>query len=222
MLRYLPAPVATYLGHAIEPGARLPQRIRLTMHGHIKVGTWLPFTADETIDRGRGFQWSARIAGGLISGRDELRDDRAASRFDALGVLPVARESGRDFWESAMGRFLAEQAAWMPWSLLPEGGTRWHVDSEGRAIALVPHHRGYTRVAHRIDVDGRLRTLSLYRWGRNSGRYGLVPFGLKVDEERAFGDFTVPSGGRVGWWYGTQQWPTGQFFRFTVDDYVPL
>ena len=58
------------------------------------------------------------------------------------------------------------------------------------------------------------------RWGRDGGRYGWIPFGMVADEERTFGDFTVPSAGRVGWWYGTPRWPAGEFFRFTVDEYT--
>ena len=43
----LPAPAVTFLRHAIAPATPLPQRVSLTMHGHIKVmGIWLPFRAD--------------------------------------------------------------------------------------------------------------------------------------------------------------------------------
>ncbi len=33
----LPASAAMFLQHAIAPGAPLPQRVSVTMHGHIKV-----------------------------------------------------------------------------------------------------------------------------------------------------------------------------------------
>lgn len=220
MLHDLPGPAAAYLAHAIEPGTRLPCGVRLTMHGHIKAGVWLPFTAEETIDRDYRFWWSARIAGGLISGRDELHHQWAASRFHLLGLVPLGRGSGPDVWQSALGRFLAEQAAWLPGNLLPDMGTHWHLGPDGAAVAMVPHHGGYARLALGVEPDGRLHTVSTRRWGRDGGRYGWIPFGMIAEAEHTFGDFTVPSVGRAGWWYGTPRWPAGEFFRFTVDDYA--
>jgi hypothetical protein len=219
-LHDLPATAAAYLTHAIEPGARLPHGIRLTMHGHIKLGSWLPFTAEETIEDDCRFQWSARVAGGLFSGRDELGDRWAASRFRLFGRIPVVAQSGPDVWQSALGRFVAEQAIWLPGTLLPDAGTHWHADPEGRIVAMIPHPGGYGRVTLEVDATGRLRNLNVIRWGRDAGRYSWISFGMVADEERTFGDFTVPSAGRVGWWYGTKRWPAGEFFRFTVDDYV--
>jgi hypothetical protein len=45
---------------------------------------------------------------------------------------------------------------------------------------------------------------------------------MVADTETAFGNFTLVSRGRVGWWYGTAKWPAGEFFRFTIDDVRPL
>lgn len=217
-----PAPAAAHLTHAIRPGARLPRTVRLTMHGHIKLGVWIPFAAEETIDSDRGFEWSARVAGGLFAGRDELRERVAASRFRLFGRIPVVTQSGPDTWQSALGRFFAEQAAWMPGSLLPGNGTHWHIDSAGRPVAMIPHAGRYWRVTLSVDVDGRLRDVSTIRWGRDAGRYGWIPFGMVATEERTFGDFTVPAAGRAGWWYGTPRWPAGEFFRFTIDEYAAI
>lgn len=221
-LRDLPVPAAAYLTHAIEPGTPLLNGARLTMHGHIKVGTWLPFTAEETIDRDSCFRWSVRVAGGLFSGTDELCGSWASSRFGLFGTVPVVRTDGSDVWRSALGRFFAEQAAWLPGSLLPDTGTRWHVDPRGRAVASVPHDGGYARIALGVAPDGRLRDVSLSRWGRDAGRYGWIPFGMVAIGERTFGGFTVPSAGRVGWWYGTPRWRHGEFFRFALDGYEPF
>ncbi|HZD98679.1 MAG TPA: DUF6544 family protein, partial [Micromonosporaceae bacterium] len=69
----LPSPAATFLQHAIAPGAPLPQRLSLTMHGQIKVmGGWLPFRAEQVIDRDRGFWWTANVAHGLLRGSDSF------------------------------------------------------------------------------------------------------------------------------------------------------
>ena len=36
--------------------------------------------------------------------------------------------------------------------------------------------------------------------------------------QRSFGGVTIPSAGRVGWFFGTDRWPGGEFFRFEITD----
>lgn len=219
----LPVPAAAYLRHAIAPGTRLPSRVRLRMHGQIKLGKWLPFEAEQTIDAERGFWWEARMAGGLISGHDMLDRGRAETRFRACGIVPLARASGPDVARSAFGRVLGEHAAWMPGNLIPDTGTRWYASSPRQAVALVPAHGTYSRLAVGVDDDGTLREVSLARWGNPSGRaFGWVPFGMRAEAESTFHGFTVTSQGRAGWWYGTYKWSKGEFFRFTIDDLCPF
>lgn len=31
-----------------------------------------------------------------------------------------------------------------------------------------------------------------------------------------FGGVSVPSAGRAGWFYGTDRWPEGEFFRYRI------
>lgn len=135
-------------------------------------------------------------------------------------LVPVLHSRTTDVARSALGRFLAERSVWMPGTLLPYTGTQWSVDQDGRAVAMIPETVGFTRVALGVDPDGRLLDLAMCRWGRDRGRSGWIPFGMVAEEEATFGGFTVVSKGRVGWWYGTPRWPAGEFFRFTVDDYV--
>ena len=85
-------------------------------------------------------------------------------------------------------------------------------------MATVPAAGGYTRVHLGIAADGAIRDLTLQRWGRAGGRYGWIPFGMRADADATFGGLTVVSQGSVGWWYGTDKWPYGEFFRFTIDD----
>jgi hypothetical protein len=59
MVGGLDEPVQRFFTHAIRDGAALGDGVRLTMTGRIKVGTWLPFTAEQTVD-GRSFGWRAR------------------------------------------------------------------------------------------------------------------------------------------------------------------
>ena len=39
---------------------------------------------------------------------------------------------------------------------------------------------------------------------------------------RTFRGLTVPSAGRVGWFYGTDRWSKGEFFRFQLTDLEPM
>ena len=50
MLAGLDEPVRRFFSHAIGDGATLPGGVRMAMSGWIKVGLWLPFTAEQTVD----------------------------------------------------------------------------------------------------------------------------------------------------------------------------
>src|SRR6185503_17597221 len=62
----LDEPVRRYFSHAISDGAALPNGVRMAMSGRIKVGLWLPFTAEQTVD-GRSFTWRARLGRGPLT-----------------------------------------------------------------------------------------------------------------------------------------------------------
>jgi hypothetical protein len=62
----LDEPVRRFLQHAIGAGAALGGGVRLTMTGRIRVGAWLPFSAEQTVD-GRSFAWRARVGWGRVT-----------------------------------------------------------------------------------------------------------------------------------------------------------
>src|SRR5687767_6429804 len=66
MLAGLDEPVRRYFSHAIRDGAALPHGVCMAMSGRIKVGVWLPFTAEQTVD-GRSFTWKARVGPGRFT-----------------------------------------------------------------------------------------------------------------------------------------------------------
>jgi len=72
----LPTSAARYLKHAIAPGIPMASAVHLRMHGHIQLGRFLPFTAEQVINWGRGFVWraSVRMFGIPITGFDRLMD----------------------------------------------------------------------------------------------------------------------------------------------------
>ena len=68
--------------------------------------------------------------------------------------------------------------------------------------------------------DGHIRSLVLERWGDpdNTGKWELHPFGGAVTGYKTFDGVTVPSAGRVGWFFGTDRWEQGEFFRYRITD----
>lgn len=68
----VPDAAARFLAHPVTPGAVMPPRVRIAMHGQIKVmGFWLPFRAEEILDRRSGFSWQATVGGGLLHATDD-------------------------------------------------------------------------------------------------------------------------------------------------------
>ena len=73
-----------------------------------------------------------------------------------------------------------------------------------------------------IDEIGRLNTAKLPRWGNPEGaEHHHVDFGAIVEEEGTFGDYTIPTRLRVGWYFGTERFESeGEFFRATIDEAI--
>jgi hypothetical protein len=68
-----------------------------------------------------------------------------------------------------------------------------------------------------VDDHGSLRAVTLPRWGNpDKGAYREHTFGVIVEDEATFGDYTMPSI-RAGWWLGSDRWDEGEFFRCTID-----
>lgn len=218
----LPASARRYLTHAIAPGAPLARAARLRMHGEMRLnGRWSRFDAEQVIRARRGFVWRARVAMRPlpVRGSDRWVDGRGAMVWRLLGVVPVVRASGADVSRSAAGRFAAE-GIWLPSALLDQGEA-W-VEGDGGLVVRVRVGDDVIPVELDVDDDGALRGVSMDRWGTPDGPDGpfrLERFGAAVDDERAFGAYTVPSRLRVGWYVGTDRFEAdGEFFRVTIDD----
>jgi hypothetical protein len=215
-LNGLPDPVCRYLRAAIASGTPPATAARLRMRGQIKLGRWLPFQAEELLAPHQGFHWAARAAG-VVSGFDCYAGGQGQMRWRLLGLLPVMQADGPDLSHSAAGR-VAGEAMWVPTALLPRFGVdwsaaddhhltaRWRIDSHEVALDLV------------IDNQGRLRESVFQRWGDpdRTGTFGLHPCGGEVTAYATFGGVSVPAAGRAGWFYGTDRWTDGEFFRYQL------
>jgi hypothetical protein len=209
-----------YLEHAIAPAVLLASAVRLRMHGEIKLGRWLPFTAEQVIYWGHGMIWSAtvRMNGMPVRGFDRLVDGVGAMRWKLFGVVPIMTASGPDISRSAAGRVMAE-SVWLP-SVLCGDDVSWTAQDSFRPHACLTVQGEPGELTLAIDDQGRLQSLTLRRWGNPGGAaFHYVDFGGVAEEERRFGGYTIPTRLRVGWYVGTDRFePDGEFFRVTIDD----
>jgi hypothetical protein len=217
----LDSPVRRHLGQAIAPGTPLAQSAHLTMRGSIRLSRWLPFRARQVLAPHEGFIWAARVAG-VISGSDQYLDGTDGMDWKLGGLLTVAHAEGPDVSRSSAGRGGAE-AIWLPTAMLARSGVRWSVQDETHITA---HHQVDNTAldAHlTLDSDGAIRFLVFDRWGDpdQSGPWAWHRFGGEITAQRRFGDLTMPSSGRLGWHFGTDRWPAGEFFRYEITDLRP-
>ena len=214
----LPAPVLRYLTTAVATGTPLARTARLRMRGTIRIGRWLPFRAHEVISPHSGFVWSARAAG-LISGSDRYVDGVGVADWRLAGLVPVMHAEGPDVTRSAAGRAGGE-AGWVPTALLPRVGVAWTAESDHRITARFTVDDVPIEINLLLDAQGRAVSFSFARWGDpdGGGEWGWYPFGGDVTEHRTFGGLTVPAAGRIGWFPGSAEWATGEFFRYRITD----
>ena len=219
MLQGVDEPVRRYLSHAISDGAPLSSGVRMAMSGRIKVGLWLPFTAEQTVD-GRSFTWRARVGRGPLTPLrvvDRYADAAGSTDGRLLGRVTLFHAEDLNTARSAATRAAIESVVFAPSSVLPGGDVAWRAESENVIVARfdLPPERPEVRV--RIDERGAMRAVSALRWG-NAGEktFRYIPFGGDVHAERRFGDFMVPSALSVGWWFDTPRY--APFFKAKILD----
>ncbi len=218
----LPEPVRRYFNAAITPGVPLWRSVRLTMRGSIRIGRWVPFRARELLAPTRGFVWTARAAG-VITGSDRYLDHNGSMCWKIAGLIPVLRADGADISRSGAGRAGAE-ALWFPPAVLPRHGIRWEATDDTHITARFTIDNTAIELHHTIDAFGRVVTSVFDRWGDpdRTGTFGWHPFGGETAAHRTFHGLTIPSTGSFGWGYGTDQWATGEFFRYQLTSVEPV
>lgn len=212
----LPDPVRRFLRTAIRPGTPLVTGVRLGMHGRIKIGRWLPFTARQVLNPHQGTIWAARAAG-VIAGSDRYLEGVGAMKWKLAGLVTVSRSDGPDVSQSTAGRAGAE-GIWVPTALLPRFGVTWTATDEDHITA---HHQlGTTPVEIHLDLDpqGQIESLVFDRWGDpdQTGTWAWHRFGGEITAYRSFEGLSIPSAGKLGWHFGTDRWATGEFFRYEL------
>jgi hypothetical protein len=224
MVSNLPAPAMRYLLHAIRPGTPLASSISLEMGGtmRLKPGQeWMPMKARQILAPPKGFVWRAEVGDGLMrfSGGDHYANGSGRVRFWLWGVIPLVQQEGINVSRAALGRMVCE-TIWLPSSLLPQRGVQWEASDDESARATMKIGDETVALNLFIEPDGRLREIRILRWGDQTedGSFGYVPFGGQMQEERAFGGYTIPSKVAVGWRLGTDHY--FEFFRARIETAV--
>ena len=217
-IEHLPAPVRRWLRHAIAPGTPLRFGVRVAMHGTIRIGRWMPFTATQIITPG-GYIWAA-TAGRFplqVTGFDRYSDNTGEMQWRLLRRIPVVTTSGLDVTRSAAGRLASEMVGLLPSGALAPGVT-WHGIDEDRAIATVVTGAFTHQVTIDVDDRGSLRQAFLPRWGSpDKGPFQEHLFGVECERETTFDGYTLPASIGAGWWFGSDRWSDGEFFRCEID-----
>lgn len=222
-LSRFPEGARRYLEHAIAPGTPLASSVRLHMRGEIKLNGWRPFAAEQVICWNRGMIWQAtvRVYGLTIRGSDRFVDGYGAMRWKLFGIVPIVNAAGPDITKSVAGRVNIE-SIWLP-SVLCGNAVSWTAsDDAARLHSHLTAHNETAVITYSIDAEGRLKTVSMPRWGNpEGGRFHYADCGGFVEQERSFNGYTIPTRIRVGWHFGTDRFePEREFFRATVDDAV--
>jgi hypothetical protein len=216
----VPEPARRYLEHTIAPRTRQASVVRLRMRGEIKLGRWLPFSAEQVIHAERGFIWTATVRLlrlPIFRGFDRLVDGNGAMRWKLLGMISVVTGSGPDITRSAAGRVEAE-SVWLPSVLVRR--VRWTALDSRHAAVTLSGQPDAMPVEFDIDQTGRLESVKMQRWGNpGGGAFRLVDFGGVMEAEGRFDGYTIPTRVRVGWYFGSSRFESdGEFFRATIED----
>jgi hypothetical protein len=210
-----PESVRRYLTHAIALGTPLWQSVEVEMVGHIKIGSWRPFTATQVVAPSRGYIWAAnaRLLGLPVIGYDRLSGGTGEMRWRLLDAVPVVSADGPDMTQSAAGR-LASEIVLIPTAFQ---GAVWTDGGPDTAVATSGAGAEQERVELTLGPTGQLRSVLIQRWGNPDGSpFDRYPFGVSVDSERTNGGVTLPAAIRAGWWRGTDRQDAGEFFRARI------
>jgi hypothetical protein len=214
----LPEAVRAFFRGAIAPGTPLAAAVRLAIRGELRLGgRWLGFRSQEVLAPTAGLVWWGRVAR-VVAGGDYARADRGVLDWKLLGVKTVAHADGIDVARSGLARAFAEGALWAPTAVLPRQGVTWTATGDRDLVASM--RTPYDVVVHRITLDAEHRIVAgvFDRWGDpdQTGVSALHPFGGETSAWRTFAGVTIASAGSVGWGFGTDRWPAGEFFRYEV------
>lgn len=216
----LDEPVRRYFLHAIAPETPLASYVELEMNGSFKLkpdAEWIPMQASQIISTSGGFIWKASIGQGRMkfSGADYYTQGKGRMKFSFWGLIPLVDAQNSNIDRSAAGRLGAEYI-WLPSALLPQNGVTWQTLSHNTIQANFKIDRESITLTLTIDADGKIVELSLPRWAdETESDWQYIPFGGKIEAEKTFSGYTVPTNIIAGYWFGTEKYRP--FFQSCIE-----
>jgi hypothetical protein len=171
-----------------------------------------------------GNELGARLLRPAGPGRfDRYLDGAGLLDWKLAGLVTVAHAEGPDVSRSAAGRAGGE-GIWLPTALLPRFGVHWSAPAGDRVTAAFAVGETPLELELRLDPSGRIASLGFQRWGdpAGDGRFGWHPFGGEITGYASFAGLTIPGAGRLGWFWGTDRWAQGEFFRYRITGLGPV
>ncbi|MBE0637029.1 MAG: hypothetical protein IH598_00740 [Bacteroidales bacterium] len=218
LLKQYPDPVARFFRYHLPEGIPDSTHARVPLKGIIKLVNWANFSSTLYAHPFEGFLWQARVMMGIlpVKGFDYFHREQGAMQWSLFNVIPVMKAIGEDVSRSAEGRARMEPL-FAP-HLLIHPAIKWEVISENEITASWLIHREEQPLHLILGKDGALKSAFIQRWGNPGGVkvFGYHPFGVNIEALVKHGGALIPGKGNAGWWFGTNQYNDGEFFRFEV------
>lgn len=227
MVANLPTPAQRYLRHAIQPGTPLASSLSLKFTGNTQFGAgskpWPLKGTDIVIAPKRGFIWKETLQTGLLTQNGLLyyANGKGRVRWNFFQLIPDIAKSGGGSENAAkamLGRFITKYI-WTPFTFLPQQGAVWEAIDDEHAKVTVSVDGTPVTITLTIDADGRLQESVSMRWGAKTqdGSFAYFPYGIKVEEEKTFGGYTIPSRLSAAWCYGDVNRKPPLIFHYAIE-----
>lgn len=218
LLRSYPDPVARYFRYHLPDGAPGHTFAKVPLKGIIKLVNWAHFKSTLYAHPFKGFAWQATVKMGIlpVKGFDYFYGGRGAMQWKAFNLINVMKASGDDVTRSAEGR--AKMEALFAPHLLIHPGIKWEALSDNEITATWKIHSEDQPLHLILEKNGALKEAFIKRWGNPGGikAFDYHTFGVNIDQEKKYKGTVIPAKGNAGWWFGTDQYTDGEFFRFEV------
>lgn len=222
-LAHLPAPVARYLGKAIDPGRRPIRHIRLQHGGGMRLkpdASWLALRGVQTLTSDApAFAWwgRVRVAPGVwIDARDTLVDGHARMLIQLASTVTLGNVTGAELDQGAMVRLLGEMM-WMPTALHDRRYVTWTAIDDASAKATLRFEGREASAFFHFGPDGLPARVSADRYREVNGKSVLTPWTGAARDFRKVDGVLVPFEMDATW-----ELEAGPFhcLHFTVDELV--
>lgn len=218
LLKSYPKPVQRFFAYHLPKGIPQNDFNVVPLRGLISLASWSNFSSVLYINPLKGFCWKAVVWMGIIpvNGYDFFFDGQGAMNWTVMKYIPVLKAEGPDTSRSAEGRALME-SCFAPHTLI-HPDVNWEVVSENEITATWKIHRETTPVHFVIGNNGSLKQAFIQRWGNpeESNVFDYHSFGVNIEQESFHGGVVIPTKGNAGWWFGSEKYKRGEFFRFKL------